>query len=115
MRNLFASASRRAKAAYFVLAWCVSGALGWSVAFLCIYLIRGPDAALAGLHSYTVAFQFVLIVSAFMLMGMYAAHRAEVPFRSRFPNAAPFVAIAMLVMPCTALGFWVALAVLHLF
>lgn len=113
MRNLFGSASRRARAVYFVLAWCVSGAVGWSLAFLCLYLVRGPSTAMAGLHNFIVTFEFVMMVSGFMLMGMYAAHLAEIPLRRRFPKAAPYVAITSVVMPFTALGLWVAIVVLR--
>ncbi len=113
MRNFLASASRSAKLLYMALAWCLSSALGWSLAFLGVYLIRGPAAAMAGLHNFVVTFEFVMIVSAFMLLGMYVAHRAEIPLRNRFPTAAAYVAIALVVVPFTALGLWVAIVTLR--
>lgn len=101
------------KVVRFVVTHCLVVALGVAVALLLTYIFQGPSQAMLSFRKSVVNFEFLILLCLFMLPGMLLAQRAEAPFRRRFPIAAPFFAVTLLVIPFTALAGWVAIYVLR--
>ncbi|HYR24745.1 MAG TPA: hypothetical protein VEQ09_02865 [Aquabacterium sp.] len=107
MKNTFASAALPTKVAILIARWCGI----WGLLVLCLYVGKGPAAALAKLDE----FAFASIVACVVWPALLAAYWVEPKVKRRFPLGASFIVITCALVPSAALGIWVAIAVMRQF